>query len=102
MASKENQEALNNINKQTCPISEHCNGCDNVDKCRNEYAESINKLQQAIDDLEVYKKALLNSCLYTTELNSYHNKSDKERLKRAKEYAKEYLEEARKELESDK
>lgn len=92
MASRENQEAFNKV---------YGNYIFAYDKEYLEYEKSGEILQQAIDDLEICKRALLNSCLYTTELNSYHNKSEKERLKRAREYAKEYLKEAREELENE-
>ena len=67
---------------------------------RTAYNESYEILKQAIDDLELYKKALLNSCIYTTELNSYAHRTYKVRVNRAKQYVKEYLDQARKELEN--
>lgn len=79
MASKENQEALDSLFFKIC--KGNCNYCEK--KCES-YKEYI-KIQKAIDDLELYKKAFE---IATDDVKFFTN-----------EIRKIYLEQARKELE---
>ena len=92
MASKENQEALNYI----------CSYCSDHNDCDSEKGKGCrvrNTLQQAIDDLETYKKALYLAIIdYCTLFGAPPKKILKKEIDNETKF---YMERAKEELENE-